>query len=104
MRTFPVNQLTQIIWDPPYTLNLTDIEPDVVYCVDIFNITCGSQWIHLYSDCLVFQPKYTLHHRENSTSLKFPHKIIVTPRSNVEEAQNGTSAVYIRKSIIMYYH
>ena len=28
----------QLSWQPPFSLNLTTAEPDIVYCVDILNI------------------------------------------------------------------
>ena len=37
-------------WKAPFSLDLTNIEPDIVYCVDVYNITCGGREL-LISDC-----------------------------------------------------
>jgi hypothetical protein len=73
-----------IFWSPPFSLNLTDIEPDIIYCVDVYNITCGRRDL-IISDCNVTEPSYTSYAPNG-----YIYEYIVTPRSNVEEARNGT--------------
>ena len=77
-----------LTWQPPFSLNLTIAEPDIVYCVDVtwFNITDGGD--HLVSNCSVFNPHYnfTVENPDPRDLFQFQ----VTPRSNVEGARNGT--------------
>ena len=79
---------TTITWDPPFSLNLTDIDPDIVYCVEVYNITCGRRDL-IISDCNVIEPSYT----SDALYEGFLYNLIVTPRSNVDSAQNGTSSI-----------
>ena len=73
-------------WTSPPSLDLTNADPDIAYCVDIYNITCGTR-DHIISDCNVTEPSYTL----PSLGIGFIYECVVTPRSNVPEASNGTS-------------
>ena len=77
-----------LTWLPPFSLNITTAEPDIVYCIDItcFNITDGGD--HLVSNCSVFTPHYNFT-VENPDPRDLFH-FRVTPRSNVERARNGT--------------
>ena len=79
-------------WLPPFSLNLTTAEPDIVYCVDVFNITSGETEFerdHLISNCSVFQSYYTFAIDDPDPIDSF--QFIVAPRSNIEGARNGTS-------------
>jgi hypothetical protein len=71
-------------WSSPFSLNLTDIEPDIVYCVEVYNITCGKRGL-ITSDCNVTESSYT-----SDAPNGYIYEYIVTPRSNVEGARNGT--------------
>ena len=95
MNIIKVPSVTSIIvtWEPPFSMNLTHAEPDVVYCVDIFNATSNqSQQVDdlklLISDCSVLDTQYTYTQNDPDPTNAFEVKI--TPRSNVEGARNGT--------------
>ena len=80
------NPLTSdITWIPPYSLNLTEVDPDIAYRVDVYNITCGKEdlLVHNYT---VTEPYYI-----NTSILQRSDlfKIGVTPMSNVQGALNG---------------
>ena len=77
--------LITIEWAAPFSLNLTFVEPDIVYCVVVYNITCGRSLV--ISDCNVLESGYS------SDDLRpgYIYEYTVTPRSNVDGAQNGTS-------------
>ena len=75
-----------IVWEAPFSLNLTNVEPDIVYCVEVYNITCGRREL-LISDCDVMETSYT----SDVLQPGYIYEYTVTPRSNVEGAQNGTS-------------
>ena len=72
-------------WDPPFSLNLTNVEPDIAYCVEVYNITCGRSLV--ISDCDVLETSYS----SDDLQPGYIYEYTVTPRSNVEGAQNGTS-------------
>ncbi|MGJ8946007.1 hypothetical protein AB9K17_24255, partial [Salmonella enterica subsp. enterica serovar Kentucky] len=70
-----------------FSLNLTTTEPDIVYYVDVFSITDqNTERDHLISNCSVFETYYNFE-VDNLNTFQF----IITPRSNVEGARNGTS-------------
>ena len=72
-------------WVAPFSLDLTGIDPDIIYCVEVYNITCGRSL--LISECDVMENNYT-----NDALLPgHIYEYTVTPRSNVEGASNGTS-------------
>ena len=74
-------------WEPPFSLNLTAIDPDIAYCVDVYNITDGGL-VHLSSNCSILSPSYTF--TVENPDPKDEFEFIITPRSNVEGARNGT--------------
>ena len=73
-------------WEPPFSLDLSGVDPDIVYCVEVYNITCGRSL--LISECDdVMETSYT-----NDALLPgYIYEYTVTPRSNVEGASNGIS-------------
>ena len=88
--SFVEDSVSQILfWEQPFSLNLTNADPDVVYIIDIYrlNTTCFDHQ-HLKHSEIVFQPYFEF------IQPPFPYEVIVTPRSNVEGARNGTSLTY----------
>jgi hypothetical protein len=80
-----IRNLATISWEAPFSLDLTGIDPDIVYCVEVYNITCGRSL--LISECDVMETNYT-----NAALLPgYIYEYTVTPRSNVDLASNGTS-------------
>ena len=77
---------TSILWESPFSLNLTNVDPIVVYCVEVVNITCGVEDL-VVGDCDVTESRYM----DNRLQQGQIYRIMVTPRSNGENAQNGTS-------------
>ena len=75
-----------ISWNRPTSLNLTNIEPDIIYCVEVYNITCGRGSL-LVSDCSVTESRLV----DESLQSGCIYNITITPRSNVVNASNGTS-------------
>jgi hypothetical protein len=74
-----------ISWSPPFSLDLTDIEPDIIYCVEVYNITCGERDL-IINDCNVTEPSYTSDDRLNG----YIYEYIITPSSSVSKTRNGT--------------
>ena len=72
-------------WTPSPSLDLTDIDPDIMYDVQVFMVTCGENVSisnHSISTNIV-----TVDHLD----LMQIYKIIVSARNNVPDASNGPS-------------
>ena len=84
-----------LTWEKPFSLNLTTAEPDIVYCLDIYDIKADTGEAtryrgHLVSDCTVFEKTYTFE-PDNPDPTKLFHFVVI-PRNNVEGAKNGTAS------------
>ena len=77
-----------ITWEAPFSLDLTGVDPDIVYCVEVFNITCGVDDL-VVGDCDVTEPRFV----DNGLQRGYVYRITITPRSNGQDAQNGTSNI-----------
>ena len=86
-------------WDPPFSLNLTNVDPDITYCLDVYNITCGGREL-VISDCNVTENSYS---SDAIAQDGYIYEYIVTPRSNVQGAQNGTLSQPLRGLIFQYF-
>ena len=77
-----------IDWGSPYSLNLTNVEPDATYCVDIqiFNDS-ASYIILLWSVCDLLATEYIFHPDDPTPCERY--KIVITP---VNAAGNGTTS------------
>ena len=95
-----VRNFTTLSWSPPFSLDLTKIKPDIVYCVDVYNITCGGRELFI-SDCDVTETSYT---SDVIAPDGYIYEYIVTPRSNVEGAVNGTPSQPLRGNLIYMLH
>ena len=59
LSSWSTSSFIQLMWKPPFSLNLTTAEPDIVYCVDIFNIVAEEQEKeYLITNCSVFESRY----------------------------------------------
>ena len=45
-------------WSAPSSPDLTDVDPDIVYCVEVYNVTCGRRDIIIH-DCNVLENTYS---------------------------------------------
>ena len=72
-------------WIPPFSLDLTGVDPDIVYCVQVYNITCGRRDL-IVSECDVMETSYT----SDALQPGYVYEYTVTPRSNVDGASNGS--------------
>ena len=76
-------------WKSPFSLNLSTAEPDITYCVDVYNTSNNeSPFNSLISDCTVTIPEFSFTVENPDPSHLF--KFVITPRSNVVGARNGT--------------
>ena len=92
-----VRNFFTLSWTEPFSLDLTNVEPDIVYCVDVYNITCGGREL-LISDRDVTETSYT---SDVIAPDGYIYEYIVTSRSNVEGAINGTPSQPLRGKILL---
>ena len=94
-----VNTAISISWDPPFSLNLTTAEPDIQYCVDVYNATeegnnleciITAESIRLLSQCLIQRTYYF--HPQTDPYLQHLYCFVVTSRNNIPNANNGTQS------------
>ena len=74
-------------WEAPFSLNLTRVEPDIEYCVDVYNITGEDTETFVNSVC-VTTAHYTF--LPDAPSPDHLFTFTVTPRSSVPDSVNGT--------------
>ena len=72
-----------MIWDPLPTLDLTDIDPDILYTVELFKTTCGQ------NVPISHRIMSTNSASEESIDLMQIYKAVIAARNNVTEARNG---------------
>ena len=92
MVTSVTRSASTITWKAPFSLNLTNVDPNIVYCVEVCNITCGVDDL-VVSDCNVTEPSY----EDNRLHQGRIYRISITPRSNGRNAQNGSKSTKIGK-------
>ena len=80
---------SNITWNAPSSLDITDVDPDIVYCVEIYIITCGRSYV--ISDCDVMESRYI----NDDLQPGYIYEYTITPRSNVRGALNGTNITII---------
>ena len=83
----------QYVWEPPHFLDLTGVDPDVVYCIDVARVTCGMRE-HITSDCSITDHNYTVT-VNGPLDLADLYEATVTPRSNIMNSCNGTQVSII---------
>ena len=83
-RNYSSNSLTTT-WDPLPTLDLTDIDPDIVYTFELVEITCG-QNVSISSNIMA----EIISTVENLDMMQI-YKAIIAARNNVREGRNGPS-------------
>ena len=87
-----ISSAIQLLWQPPFSLNLTTAEPDIVYCVNVFNITDeGMEREPLISNCSVFETCYNFVVDNPDPQDLFQLIVTRAPRSNIEGARSGNT-------------
>lgn len=77
------NSTLSLTWRPPFSLNLTGIEPDILYCVDVVSVVSGAT----LSECGIVVTIWTYFVPFTSGCDSF--RFVVTP---VNAAGNGTTS------------
>ena len=83
------NATISIIWDPPFSLNLTTAEPDIKYCVDVYNATADecNNTAELLSECFTETIYFFSPLSPNSEQI---YCFKITSSSNVLDSLNRT--------------
>lgn len=89
-------RLNLISWYPSTTANLSNVEPDIAYCLEVYNTTCWSGNL-LINLCNLTEPRYIYDNDELHPN--HTYNFTVTPRSNVEGASNGSAATKKGKNL-----
>ena len=76
-----------ISWNPPFSLNLTTAEPDIQYCVDVYDGVYTIRQL-IKSMCNITQSTFTF--KPSNPDFGRSYIFVVIPRSNVEGSHNGT--------------
>ena len=74
-----------VIWNPLPTLDLTNIDPDIVYKVELFKITCGQNVSVSYQTVNVSSATV-----ENLELMQI-YMAVIAAKNNVPRARNGPS-------------
>ena len=74
-----------ILWNPLPTLDINDTDPDIVYTVELYQITCGQNI--LINRTVVAGTSIT----EENLDLMQIFKAVIAARNNVPGARNGPS-------------
>lgn len=70
------------------TQNLTIFNPPIVYCLEVYNITCGDMDL-IFSHCNITNTSYT----SSVLSPYYVYKTVIMPKNNTDLARNGTQAM-----------
>ena len=102
----PVNNIQRngstVTWEPPFSLDLTNTDTDIVYCVEVNNITCGGRHL-VFAHCNVADDTISC-----SCELSFIYEVLVTPRNNGGSSYEWNSVSnqrymqFYRQSILCY--
>ena len=82
------SNMLNLSWDAPFSLDLTNVDPDIVYYVQVINTTCGNGSI-TFTDDTITETELNLY----GYSQHHTYEMNITPRSNVEGAKNGTMLI-----------
>ena len=85
LRDYSEDELT-ILWNPLPTLDINDTDPDILYTVELYQITCGQNI--LINRTEVAGSNVT----EEGLDLMQIYKAVIAARNNVRGARNGSNA------------
>ncbi len=79
------NSTISLAWTPPFSLDITNVDHDITYCVDVVNSTSS---LVIHSQCGITDTQYNYTVSNRSTPCD-NYTFTITP---VNEVGNGTSA------------
>ena len=84
-----------ISWVPPFSLNLTYAEPDVVYCVNVSRVVNETK-THIMTNCSVLGNQFFYRSTDNIPNEQYMYyEVTVFGRSNVIGSLNGCAMTVI---------
>ena len=88
-----------VVWEAPFTLNVTDTEPDITYCVHIFNDSSGHE---ILLTCDIFDTEF--HYTFLSEAICYDHKlrITVTPVNGAGHGPSKTVVYHCKLMLSSY--
>ena len=81
-----------VSWLPPFSLNLTYVEPDIVYCLNVNRVINQSE-THFITNCSIFVTEYVINSTDDSEEMYYV--VTVSARNNVEGTRNGSEATVL---------
>ena len=85
------------LWNPLFTLDINDTDPDIIYDVQLFKTTCGQ--IILIDQTTVAGSSAS----EENLDLMQIYKAVIAARNNVPGARNGPS-VEVEGIVVIHQH
>ena len=82
------SNILELSWDAPFSLDLTNVDPDIIYYVQVINTTCGDGSITFRNGTITEIELNLFGYSQHHT-----YEVTITPRSNVEGAKNGTTLI-----------
>ena len=73
-------------WDSLPSLDINGSDPDIVFGINLYKITCGQ-------DIFINYEVATMNYTSNTVDPNQIYKAVISPRNNVEGARNGTSVI-----------
>ena len=56
LRLTPMEFSILLTWTPPFSFDITDVDPDITYCVDVQNVVSSTR---LHSECKINATNFT---------------------------------------------
>jgi len=56
LKIYPQQTSILLTWTPPFSLDITGVDPDLWYCVEVFNVTAGRALFT--TNCSVYEPEF----------------------------------------------
>ena len=78
-------------WNVPFSLDLTGIDPDIVYCVTVYEIICLNLLRLKDNNCNISYPNYTTPFGKLNSAKRF--EITVSPKLNSVTVLNTTMPI-----------
>ena len=82
-----MEQVICLTWDAPFTLDITGVDPDISYCVNISVVTVAdsNDSTPLTTNCSVYLPEFNFTMDYPNTSTSVIYEFQVTPRNGAGE-------------------
>ena len=83
------NTTLSLTWEPPFTLDITGVDPDITYCVDVINSTSS---VTLHSQCGINETEFSYPLPQDAVCHSY---VLTTTPINVVGRGAPSSVLYI---------